>query len=219
MTIATAQDVRRFTVTEMGERLTICEINPLRNFGGASFTRQEAWDIARCQQLPVTFVGLNGTRKNLGVVYDVNVEWKMMKNEAAQTEAAEEHAAYEAEMKAENLTAGFAAFQQKKAAGAQSGEFREGYFVLDGQFIKVMMNRARTKHYARVLDPNTRHWNYAPGLMAQWRRMRDLTPEDAKMFGDLHHYCFAYKCGKELTNPESIERGIGPVCAKKLGWK
>ena len=25
-------------------------------------------------------------------------------------------------------------------------------------------------------------------------------------------------CGRELTNPESIERGIGPVCAGKWGW-
>jgi hypothetical protein len=25
-------------------------------------------------------------------------------------------------------------------------------------------------------------------------------------------------CGKELTNAESIERGIGPVCATKYGW-
>jgi hypothetical protein len=25
-------------------------------------------------------------------------------------------------------------------------------------------------------------------------------------------------CGRELTNPESIERGIGPICADKFGW-
>lgn len=25
-------------------------------------------------------------------------------------------------------------------------------------------------------------------------------------------------CGRYLTNPESIERGIGPVCAEKSGW-
>lgn len=25
-------------------------------------------------------------------------------------------------------------------------------------------------------------------------------------------------CGRELTNPESIDRGIGPVCAEKYGW-
>jgi len=25
-------------------------------------------------------------------------------------------------------------------------------------------------------------------------------------------------CGRELTDPQSIERGIGPICAKKFGW-
>lgn len=25
-------------------------------------------------------------------------------------------------------------------------------------------------------------------------------------------------CARELTDPESIDRGIGPVCAKKFGW-
>lgn len=25
------------------------------------------------------------------------------------------------------------------------------------------------------------------------------------------------RCGRRLTNPKSIERGYGPVCAKKLG--
>lgn len=25
-------------------------------------------------------------------------------------------------------------------------------------------------------------------------------------------------CGRELTDPQSIERGIGPICARKFGW-
>ena len=25
-------------------------------------------------------------------------------------------------------------------------------------------------------------------------------------------------CGRELTNPESVKRGIGPICARKYGW-
>jgi hypothetical protein len=25
-------------------------------------------------------------------------------------------------------------------------------------------------------------------------------------------------CGRELSNPESIERGIGPICAERFGW-
>jgi hypothetical protein len=25
-------------------------------------------------------------------------------------------------------------------------------------------------------------------------------------------------CMRELSDPESIERGIGPVCAERMGW-
>lgn len=41
-----------------------------------------------------------------------------------------------------------------------------------------------------------------------------LTVEKAKEFGDLYGMCA--KCGATLTNEESIERGIGPICAKGL---
>jgi Family of unknown function (DUF6011) len=30
--------------------------------------------------------------------------------------------------------------------------------------------------------------------------------------------CGAPRCGRTLTDPESIARGIGPVCAEKMGW-
>jgi hypothetical protein len=25
-------------------------------------------------------------------------------------------------------------------------------------------------------------------------------------------------CGRELSDPESVERGIGPICADRFGW-
>ncbi len=25
-------------------------------------------------------------------------------------------------------------------------------------------------------------------------------------------------CGRELTDPQSISQGIGPICARKFGW-
>lgn len=25
-------------------------------------------------------------------------------------------------------------------------------------------------------------------------------------------------CDRELSNPESVERGIGPICADRMGW-
>lgn len=34
---------------------------------------------------------------------------------------------------------------------------------------------------------------------------------------DIHHEGKCCKCGRPLTNPDSIELGIGPECAKMLG--
>ncbi len=33
-----------------------------------------------------------------------------------------------------------------------------------------------------------------------------------------HEYGYCSCCGRELTNPESVARGIGPVCAERWGW-
>ena len=33
-----------------------------------------------------------------------------------------------------------------------------------------------------------------------------------------HEYGQCSCCGRELTNPESVARGIGPICAEKWGW-
>lgn len=42
-------------------------------------------------------------------------------------------------------------------------------------------------------------------------------PEEAMaLFGKESGYCG--KCHSPLTNAESLERGIGPICARKLGW-
>lgn len=95
----------------------------------------------------------------------------------------------------------------------------EGYYVLDGTFYKVMKNRDRTRLYARrlVATPNQKPiWEYDKGVIFKLSLSNKVTKEQAKAFGDIYHYCFC--CGRELTVPLSIERGVGPVCWGKLGW-
>ena len=41
-----------------------------------------------------------------------------------------------------------------------------------------------------------------------------LTREQAEAFGQRTGICAM--CGAVLTNPESVERGIGPICAGKF---
>lgn len=43
---------------------------------------------------------------------------------------------------------------------------------------------------------------------------------DPKAAAEAHGHEFGYCscCGRELTNPESVARGIGPICAERWGW-
>lgn len=59
---------------------------------------------------------------------------------------------------------------------------------------------------------------------------RDCTPEltasivaiaadplaAAKVYGNLTNSCCV--CGRELTNKQSVEEGIGPICSQRVGW-
>jgi hypothetical protein len=36
------------------------------------------------------------------------------------------------------------------------------------------------------------------------------------LYGRSEHHCG--HCGRLIINDESIERGIGPVCAGRMGW-
>lgn len=67
------------------------------------------------------------------------------------------------------------------------------------------------------------------GLKLFRGRLRDRANEVAKLLADLEQNPLAYigrhriesgrcaVCSRDLTDPESIERGIGPICAGRLG--
>jgi hypothetical protein len=56
-------------------------------------------------------------------------------------------------------------------------------------------------------------FEYAPGAIKSLRPEHKLSLEDAKAFGALYGTCCC--CGATLTNEESIEKGIGPICEGK----
>jgi hypothetical protein len=57
-------------------------------------------------------------------------------------------------------------------------------------------------------------FEYAPGAMRLLSTDTKMTLEQAKEWGALYGTCCV--CGRTLTNEESIEAGIGPVCAGKF---
>jgi hypothetical protein len=93
-----------------------------------------------------------------------------------------------------------------------------GFYCLDGEIVKVQLNQAGTKHYAKRLiqEGETWHFYYEAGLINKLTPAMKLEEEQAAAFGKIYGYCCI--CSARLTNETSIERGIGPICADNQGW-
>lgn len=97
----------------------------------------------------------------------------------------------------------------------------EGYYTTPNDFLVVVRNRQGNATYAKRLvvtknDNGRSHakWVYAPGMGYAVAGMTPMTLQEAAAFGHLHGVCFV--CCKALTDPVSVKRGIGPVCAKRF---
>ena len=97
-----------------------------------------------------------------------------------------------------------------------------GYYTRDTDVFVVVYNKDRTRTYAKQLivpaDINRRaFWKYAPGVGFELADLTPLTVDEARRLSHLHGVCVI--CGIRLTDPKSVERGIGPVCIKKIGGR
>lgn len=101
----------------------------------------------------------------------------------------------------------------------------EGMYRKAGTIYKVQkavhgsgQNYAKRLVETLVLDRKTGKpkwkFEYAPGFVFELRSEHALTIEQAKEFGALYGTCCV--CGRTLTKEESIEAGIGPICAEKF---
>lgn len=94
----------------------------------------------------------------------------------------------------------------------------EGFHYADGTIYKVQRSQGGNL-YAKELttptDGGKGHFEYA-GQRPFARLSADtvLTAEQAAAYGHAHGICGI--CGATLTDPDSVERGIGPVCATRL---
>ena len=97
-------------------------------------------------------------------------------------------------------------------------EVAEGWYMVGETPWKVQHNREHTGLYAKRLDviDGSGSWEYVQGgLRVIATKGTPMTVEQAAEFGKLYSVCAV--CGRELTLEESIERGVGPVCAGRLG--
>lgn len=90
-------------------------------------------------------------------------------------------------------------------------------YHLDGDTVYAIVNgRQSGNMYAKRLVVTGGHarWDYQRGALARVASMPRLSIEDAARLGHLTGVCVC--CGSPLTDPESVARGIGPVCGKNL---
>lgn len=89
-----------------------------------------------------------------------------------------------------------------------------GVYMLDEIVYRVKPSQ-QGRLYALAFDPETQSFEYAAGAIKRLSSEDLMTVEQAEKFGQRFGICAV--CGRVLTNPKSITRGIGPVCADKLG--
>lgn len=85
--------------------------------------------------------------------------------------------------------------------------------MVDGTVYKVQRAvHGSGRLYAKVLTETG--FTYAPGAVRKLGPEHKMSLEQAREYGRLYGRCV--RCHKELTDEDSIEAGIGPVCQNKF---
>ena len=108
--------------------------------------------------------------------------------------------------------------ETKKDAPSTPAITEAGMYMKDGVIFKVQKAVHGSGHlYAKKLAGGVTedfYFEYAPGVVKTLSPSDKMTLEQAKEFGALYGTCCV--CGRTLTDENSIEAGIGPVCANKF---
>lgn len=105
----------------------------------------------------------------------------------------------------------------KRAVHQDGQRITEGHYLqIDTVYVVVKSQAGRL--YAKKLVSTQRgsaSWQYAPNAMRHLTTADRLTLDQAKAMGVRLGVCVI--CGRTLTDQNSVEAGIGPVCAAKVG--
>jgi Family of unknown function (DUF6011) len=114
------------------------------------------------------------------------------------------------------------------AVSCPSAPVEEGVYLFeDDSIVKVKKSKNTSKPYTLRWEDfsGTRltltgekvsaHWAYRPELLSQVTTAQKMTLGQAKTFVLIYKQCA--RCGRTLKAAESVEAGIGPVCAKFFG--
>lgn len=110
-------------------------------------------------------------------------------------------------------------FNATVAAPCNDPEPDAGMYRRGEDIVRVYLGQQSGKMLLKRLveDPGSEHgWSYEYEGRASYK-LKDATPlplEEAKQFGRMTGTCCV--CARRLDVPESVEAGIGPVCAKRF---
>lgn len=103
-------------------------------------------------------------------------------------------------------------------------DLEAGMYKVGQDIFRVKISKSSGKPYAEILCheailngnyTDAAVWfEYAPGAVRRITPDHRMTLDQCAEFGLLFGTCCV--CARELTNPKSIARGIGPVCEKKI---
>ena len=104
-------------------------------------------------------------------------------------------------------------------SGADRKELPVGMYRTDsGQIIRVYLGQKSGVNLVKVYDEETHTYEYAGSATGKAYHLcaeaTKMTLAEAKEFGKMSGHCCV--CARRLDVPESVEAGIGPVCASRF---
>lgn len=88
------------------------------------------------------------------------------------------------------------------------------YRVANGDIYRVQRSRESGRLYAKKLDWANNSFIYEAGALRVLTANDRMTLDEAKAWGVETGICCV--CSAFLTDPKSVEAGIGPVCARRV---
>lgn len=106
--------------------------------------------------------------------------------------------------------------EPKPERKSNGGGITEDGIYLHGETVYKVQFSQQGRLYAKelVIEDGRGRFEYASGMVYKLTPDERMTLEQAKEFGALYGTCC--NCGRTLTNEDSIEAGIGPICAGKF---
>ena len=90
-----------------------------------------------------------------------------------------------------------------------------GFYKYEECVYQVVKSKTGNR-YAKMLKVETGKgtWEYVKGMVNTLKACHLISLNEAKSFG--HEFGFCMVCGRTLTDPVSVEAGIGPICANRF---